>query len=161
MAPKPRRRANAIDDYQAAAERSARDAHAILKEDAPRTPAERDAIAALDRDRWVLWHAGDYSLGVIRLLSRAGLLLDKAHAEEMAKFDRGMADAARRERLADARLISNLDAAIERAATRLDGGEDPAAVAAWMRQVREAAAHDRDRAEDLGNPRPQMAGEDR
>lgn len=127
-----------------------RDARAILREDAPRTPAEQAAIDALDKDRWILWHADDYSVGVIRLLSRAGLLLDKAHAEEMAKADRVMADIARRERLADTHCISAFATAAEQAATRLDGGEDPAKVAAWLRQVRAAAFRTRDQ-ERRGN----------
>ncbi|MEU8199557.1 hypothetical protein AB0C10_37820 [Microbispora amethystogenes] len=132
------------DTYTAAIRQAEREAKAILREDAPRTPAEQAAIDALNARRWVLWHADDYSLGVIRLLSCAGLLVDKAHAEEMAKADRVNAELARRDRLADARLISTLDAVIEQVADRLERGGTPAEIAAWLRAARSAAHRARD-----------------
>lgn len=52
--------------------------------------AEQAAIACVKEHLWVLWHADDYAAGVIRLLSRAGLLRDRTREAEMAEADRAM-----------------------------------------------------------------------
>lgn len=126
---------------QATAEK---EALAILRENKPRTPVEQAAVDALDQRRWVLWHADDYSLGVILLLSHAGLLRDKAHEEQEDSAARSNARWVAEARTADAIQISTLDQAIDQACTRLAGSEDPADVAAWLKEIRSAAHAIRD-----------------
>lgn len=121
-------------------------AASILKESAPRTDAEQAAIDALDKRRWVLWHADDYSLGVIRLLSCAGLLRDKAHEEQQAKADTYWTAYSEQQRAANLRAVTRLDALAEQAADRLDKGDDPAEVSRWMRATREAISQAREAA---------------
>ncbi|SET50433.1 hypothetical protein [Nonomuraea wenchangensis] len=119
-----------------AATADAAQARAILREDQPLNPAEQAAVDALNERRWVLWHADDYSLGVILLLSRAGLLRDAAqeqHEERSLAVNARLTAEARR---ADAARISTLDTAIRQACDRLSAGEDPAVVAAWLKEVR-------------------------
>lgn len=118
---------------------SAEKARSILREDAPRTRAEQAAIDALDQHRWVLWHAHDYSLGVVRLLSNAGLLRDLA--QERLDDEAAIVNARlnERDRKRDAIRISTLDAAIQQACARLLAGDDPAVVAPWLASGRQSA----------------------
>lgn len=130
---------------QSLEESSKKEAHAILREDKPISPVEQAAVAALDQHRWVLWHANDYSLGVILLLSRAGLLRDKAHEQEMDKADASEARLVTEKRMKDAISISTLSDAMSQAAGRLEGGAEPAEVAAWLQKIRDLAMETRDR----------------
>ncbi|MFI7125952.1 hypothetical protein ACIBQ1_09680 [Nonomuraea sp. NPDC050153] len=118
-------------DSEAAAE-----ARAILREDAPRSAPEQAAIDALDQYRWVMVHAYDYSLGVIRLLSNAGLLRDLAHEKQEEANLISNARLIERDRKRDARRITALDTAIQQACDRLSTGDDPGEVAAWLKDVR-------------------------
>ena len=115
---------------------AAAEARSILREDAPRSAPEQAAIDALDQYRWVMVHAHDYSLGVIRLLSNVGLLRDKAQEELLDNAARIDAKHVAERRRADAVRIHNLDTAISQACDRLSAGEDPAEVAAWLKDIR-------------------------
>jgi len=112
-----------------------RDALAILRENDPRTPAEQAALNAVEGRRWVLLHAADYSTGVVLLLSRAGLLRDKAHEEHrdrVAASDKEWRD---RRQAADRRAITAYIELAALAAGRLEDGADPAEVAAQLRDL--------------------------
>ena len=61
----------------------AEEAAAILAPGRDPDRAEQAALDYVDKRRWVLWHAENYAAGVIRLLSHAGLLRDRAHEAEM------------------------------------------------------------------------------
>ncbi len=141
---------SATDSHAASVADASEKAAAILREDAPRTAPEQAALAVLEDNRWVLWHAHDRDLGVIRLLSRAGLLRDKAEAERQDRSVRAAMASTARERQANAVMISTLDGAIEQAGARLDAGEEPADVAAWLRLVQTAASRTRDAARSEG-----------
>lgn len=59
--------------------------------------AEQAALDCVRKQAWVLWHADDYAAGVVRLLSRAGLLRDRereAEAEEAGRVMRRLEDEA-------------------------------------------------------------------
>jgi hypothetical protein len=131
------------EQRQVAAER---EAAAILKEKAPRTPAEQAAIDALNQRRWVLWHAEDYSLGVIRLLSCADLLRDKEHEKRQAKADQFWSGYSERTRAAERTALGRLSSLADAAADRLDAGDDPAQVAKWLREARNAISEAREKA---------------
>ena len=125
---------------------SATRAAAILRENAPHSPAEQAAVDALDKNRWVLYHASDYSLGVIRLLHQARLLRDPAH-EARLEQDAAVERRLREQRdVADRRAFSNFNALIEQAAKKLDDGESAAEVASWMRQMNARISAQRDQA---------------
>lgn len=128
---------------QAAAAREAAD---ILQEKAPRTAAEQAAINVLDERRWVLWHANDYSLGVIRLLSLRGLLRDVEHEKQQAKADQFWAGHGERTRAAERTALGRLTALVDQASERLDAGDDPAEVAKWLREGRDRISEARERA---------------
>lgn len=115
---------------------SAAAARSILRENAPRTAPEQAAIDALEQYRWVLVHANDYRLGVVRLLSNTGLLRDLAHERQEETNAVSNARLIERDRKRDARRISTLATAIEQACARLDAGDDPREVAAWLVEVR-------------------------
>lgn len=132
------------EQRQAAA---AREAAGILQEEAPRTPAEQAAINVLDERRWVLWHADDYSLGVIRLLSLRGLLRDVEHEKQQAKADQFWAGHTERTRVAERAALGRLNVLVEQAADRLDAGDDPAEVAAWLRATRDRISEAREKAD--------------
>jgi hypothetical protein len=121
-----------------------RDAHAILREDDPRTPAEQAALDAVDARRWVLWHADDYATGTVLLLSRAGLLRDTAHEEQQGRAT--LSDKAWRDRrqTADRQAIAALTELAELAAGRLEAGDDPAEVAAQLRDLASRIGERRD-----------------
>ena len=121
-----------------------RDAFAILREDHPRTPAEQAALDAVDARRWVLWHAGDYATGTVLLLSRAGLLRDTAHEEQQARA--ALSDKAWRDRrqAADRRAITALTELAALTAGRLEEGDDPAEVAAQLRDLASRIGERRD-----------------
>jgi hypothetical protein len=125
---------------------AAREAADILTEKAPRTAAEQAAINALDERRWVLWHADDYSLGVIRLLSLRGLLRDVEHEKQQAKADEFWAGHSERARAAERTALGRLTALVDRTADRLDAGDDPTEVAKWMRATRDAITEAREKA---------------
>jgi hypothetical protein len=65
----------------------ARQAAAAMHEDRPLNPVETAAKEALERKAWVLWHAEDYSEGVIRLLHSAGMLRDRDAEKRQAEAD--------------------------------------------------------------------------
>lgn len=132
--------------YEQRRAKDAREAAEILQEQAPRTPAEQAAINVLDERRWVLHHANDYSLGVIRLLSLRGLLRDIEAEKRQAKADRFWTDHATQVRAADRTAISQLDAIVEQAADQLDAGTDPAKVAKWLRASQGAVSRARENA---------------
>lgn len=127
-------------------EAAAREAAGILQETAPRTPAEQAAINVLDERRWVLWHADDYSLGVIRLLSLRGLLRDVAHDKAQADAERFWSAQSERTRAADRAALGRLSDLADQAADRLDAGDDPAEVAAWLRETRDRISEAREKA---------------
>ncbi|HEY9441457.1 MAG TPA: hypothetical protein VIS29_23005 [Streptomyces sp.] len=133
------------DTYQTGLAEAARKAAAILREDADRTRPEKAALDVLRERAWVLWHAHDRDLGVVRLLSAAGLLRDAEHEEQALRAAVANAKAVEAQRVADARLISTLGEAVEQACGRLEAGGDGREVAEWLRAVRKAAwdAHDR------------------
>jgi hypothetical protein len=131
------------EQRQAAAARQAAD---ILQEKAPRTPAEQAAIDVLNERRWVLWHAEDYSLGVIRLLSLRGLLRDVEHEKTQAHVDQVWTAHAERTRTAERTALGRLGALAEEAADRLDAGDDPAEVAKWLREACDAISQAREKA---------------
>lgn len=121
-----------------------REALAILREEDPRTPAEQAAINAVHERRWVFVHADDYGTGVVLILSRAGLLRDTAHEEHlnrMALSDKMLRD---RGQTADRHAITALTELAAMSARRLENGDDPAEVAA---ELRELAARIRERRE--------------
>jgi hypothetical protein len=125
---------------------TAHEAAELLQEKAPRTAAEQAAINALNERRWVLWHANDYSLGVIRLLSLRGLLRDTEQEKQQAKADQFWAGHSERTRAAERTALGRLTALADQAADRLDDGDDPAEVAKWMRATRDAITEAREKA---------------
>lgn len=122
-----------------------RDALAILREDDSRAPAEQAAIDAVEARRWVPLHAADYATGVVLLLSRAGLLRDKAHEEQQNRA--GLSDKAWRDRsqVADRQAITALTELASLAAGRLEDGADPAEVAVQLRDLAARIGERRDR----------------
>lgn len=122
---------------KAAVKDTAAEARSILCEDAPRSAAEQAAVDALDKKLWALWHADDYRLGVVLLLSRAGLLRDVAHEREMDEGLIANARLSREDHLKDKRRISALMSAIDQACDQLAAGNDPAEVSARLKDVRD------------------------
>jgi hypothetical protein len=113
-----------------------------LREDSPLSPPEQDAVNAMRDHLWILWHANDHTLAVILMLSRLGLLRDRAaeqHADHVASIDGQLRDQASR---AAGRAINRLSDLIEATAARLESGESPQDVAVWLR------------AEQLADPGP-------
>jgi hypothetical protein len=141
-------KADTHEQRQAAAAREAAD---ILQEKAPRTAAEQAAINVLNERRWVLWHAEDYSLGVIRLLSLRGLLRDIEHEKQQAKADQFWSEHSERARVADRAALGRLSVLAEQAADRLDAGDDPADVAKWLRETRDRITEAREKATSTTN----------
>lgn len=125
-------------------ESAAREAAGILQEDAPRTAAEQAAIDVLDQRRWVLWHAKDYSLGVIRLLSLRGLLRDTSQEKKQAQAERFWSEHSERTRAADRAAVGRLAELADAAAERLERGDAPGEVAEWLRSAREAICEARE-----------------
>lgn len=121
-------------------------AAAILREDIPHSPAEQAAMNALDKDRWVLWHADDHMLGVVRMLHRAGLLRDPADEARRNQADEANARFVRQRHAASQRALSSHHQLVEQAVKKLEDGQPAAEVAAWMREMRTAISerHDRD-----------------
>ncbi|MTE20321.1 hypothetical protein F0L17_14630 [Streptomyces sp. TRM43335] len=122
--------------YHQRREQAAAEATAFLRENDDRTSAERAAIDAIDQRMWILWHANNRDLGVILVLSRAGLLRDPADEARRAQADLVMGRAAAREHRADRIAAGRYCALIEEAADRLEAGEDPALIATRMRAAR-------------------------
>lgn len=125
---------------------TAEEAAAFLRENAPRNPAEQAALDAMGTKRWVLWHAHDANLAVVLMLSRFGLLRDKAAEQRQERTARVDAQLRERDRLADQVALSRLGELVEQAATRLAAGDNPAEVADWMRRIQESITETRDRA---------------
>jgi uncharacterized protein YfaA (DUF2138 family) len=121
-----------------------RKATAYLRENDARTVVETVALDVLKKRAWTLWHAEDRDLGIVLVLSRAGLLRDVEHEKQQALSAHISASLAERDRAADGIAITHLDALTEQAADRLDAGDDPREVAAWMRRTREAISARRD-----------------
>ena len=59
----------------------------ILAADRDPDRAEQAAINCLRNQAWVLWHADDYAVGAVRLLSQVGLLRDPAREAELKDAD--------------------------------------------------------------------------
>lgn len=127
-------------------DQAAVEAAAYLREDAPRTPAEQDAFNAIRNRLWMLLHADDYATGVVLVLSRAGLLRDRAEERRQDAADRLQAASAERTRTADQVALGRLYCLAGEGADRLDAGEEPAAVAAWLRKMRDAILDAQERA---------------
>ncbi|NUK07489.1 hypothetical protein HRW18_05560 [Streptomyces lunaelactis] len=125
---------------------TAAEAAAILRETDPRNPAEQAALDALNKRLWILWHAQDPNLGVVLLLSRAGLLRDKEREAETDKFATWSVKDTARDRAINATHINCLDNVLDIAAEELDAGKNPAEVAAWLRERRAALTAEADRA---------------
>ncbi|MFI0900595.1 hypothetical protein [Streptomyces sp. NPDC020983] len=121
-----------------------RQATAFLRENDPLTPIEKIAWAAIQERRWILWHANDIARGVLTVLSRAGLLRDTQHEQQQAQADTYWAGIAQQNRRADARAITNLNQLANQAADRLNAGDNPQVVAAWLRTTQEAISKQRD-----------------
>jgi hypothetical protein len=121
-----------------------RQAAAFLRENHPLTPAEEAAWAAIQERRWVLWHATDYARGVLTVLSRASLLRDPQHEQQQFRADTFWAGVAAQNRSADARAITSLGHLAAQAADRLDAGDNPREVAAWLRTTQVAISEQRD-----------------
>lgn len=124
-------------------------AAAIIATHGKRTAAEQAALDVVDNDRWVLWHTDgltDYALAVIRLLSRADLLRDKEHEKQQAKADQFWSGHSERTRAADRTALGRFSTLAEQAADRLDAGGDPAEVAKWLRETRDAISEAREKA---------------
>jgi hypothetical protein len=64
------------------------DAAPYLHEDEPLRSAEQAAMAMLTEKLWVLHHARDHVRGVVVLLSRAGLLVDREYTARMDAIQR-------------------------------------------------------------------------
>lgn len=117
---------------------AAKKAAAILRENEPLNAAEQAATDAVRGDAWVLWHTStimEYSHGVIRLLSRAGLLRDKADEARAAAVHSSASEQQRRDLAANLCAVSSLYALVDEAAHQLDAGTDPAKVAEALRQA--------------------------
>lgn len=124
-------------------------AAAIIAEKRPHSPAEQAALDVVDEDRWVLWHTDamtDLALAVIRLLSRADLLRDKEHEKQQAKADQFWSAEGERRRSAERTALGRLNELADRAADRLDAGDDPAEVAKWLRETRDRISEAREKA---------------
>ena len=109
-----------------------------LRENDPRNPAEQAALAAINTRRWILWHSNDRDLGVILLLSRLGLLRDRAYEEHESRTAQSMARIAARDRHVDKTTLRRLEELAEVAATQLEAGDDPHEIAKWIRDTRTA-----------------------
>ncbi|MEU3613424.1 hypothetical protein ABZ725_14070 [Streptomyces sp. NPDC006872] len=133
------------DDRKVWADKAA----AIIAAGAKRTPAEQAALAAVDEKRWVLWHTDamtDLALAVIRILSGADLLRDKEHEKQQAKADQFWSGHSERTRAAERAALGRFTALADQAADRLDTGDDPAAVAKWLRETRDRINEAREKA---------------
>jgi hypothetical protein len=125
---------------------AAEKAASFLRENDERTPIEQAVLDAMEGHYWILHHAHTPSLGVVLLLSRLGLLRDKAYEQHLARLDLAEAERRGRHQLADHTAIRHLDALAEQAADKLAAGEEPAEVAAWMRAIRGQINDARDKA---------------
>lgn len=122
-----------------------REALAILREDDPRTPAEQAALNAVEARRWVPVHAADYSTAIVLLLSRAGLLRDTDHEKQQNRAALSDKEWRDRAKAADRRAITAFAELTTMAAARLENGDDPAEVAAQLRDLAGRIASRRDR----------------
>jgi hypothetical protein len=121
-----------------------REALGILRETAPLSPAEQAAANAIRDAQWILWHADDRDLAVALILSRAGLLRDRAYEQQQNRAAAIDTEHRDRRRRTDATTISRLTELIGWAATQLDNGHDPARVAEQLRAQANRASADRD-----------------
>jgi hypothetical protein len=106
------------------AETDAKKAAEILALDRKPGRAEQAALDHIKEQAWALWHADDYAAGVVRLLSRAGLLRDRDRESELKDADRVMR---RLDDEASAKLKRELSAALAEV-DRLRAAESPADV---------------------------------
>ena len=104
-------------------------AAAILREGAPLDPAEQAAEKVIREGKWILWHADDRDLGVIRLLHRVGLLRDLDHEKELKQADASMRRLGERDRKADQILAIRLSNLVGEAVNALRDGRDPGRLA--------------------------------
>lgn len=94
--------------------------------------AEQAALDHLGERRWILWHADDYAAGVVRVLSAAGLLRDRVQEAEATEGHAVLRRLSDRERVLNIRRTYLLDQLVSDAAEQLQGGDDPADVAAFL-----------------------------
>lgn len=122
-------------------------AAAILREGAPLEPAEQAAEKVIRDSKWILWHADDRDLGVIRLLHRARLLRDVDHEKEMEKAHASMRRLDKRDNTANRALAATLSALVDEAIGALREGRDPGQLADQMeaayQRATERAEHER------------------
>jgi hypothetical protein len=132
---------------EAAVSEHAEKAAAILREGKPLDPAERAAEKVIRDSKWILWHADDRDLGVIRLLHRAGLLRDLDREKEREEADASMRRIGERDRKADRILATRLSNLVSEAITALRDGRDPGQLAdqieAAYQRAQDAAEQER------------------
>lgn len=137
---------------------SHRTATSHLREGAPLSPPEQAAADAINEAKWILWHAHDRDLGVALVLSRAGLLRDKAYEEHLHRAAASDKEWRDRKQAADRRAITALTELVALAAGRLEDGADPAEVAA---QLRDLASRIGERREQQSSPTaPDASGQE-
>lgn len=137
------------DKYDTRNDDAAAKAAAILRENDPLNSREQAAMDTITERAWVLWHTStimSYAHGVIRLLSSAQLLRDKAHEDEQEQALAVEAGLREERRARDVRAISQLDAVLAQAVTALRNGEPPADVADRLESQRDRVFAARDRA---------------
>ena len=125
----------------------AKKAAAILREGSPLDPAEQAAEKAIREGKWILWHAGDRDLGVIRLLHRAGLLRDPAEEKRKEESVASMRRLGERDRRADRALLGALAQIVTESVAALREGGDAGDLAdrieAAYRRAQDAAERTR------------------
>ena len=122
-------------------------AAAILREGKPLDPAEQAAEKVVKEGKWILWHANDRDLGVIRLLHGAGLLRDLAREKEREEAAASMRRIGERDRKADRILATRLSNLASEAIHTLRDGRDPSQLAdqieAAYQRAQDAAEQER------------------
>jgi hypothetical protein len=134
-----------------------RQATAFLRENDPLTPVETVAWNVVKERAWTLWHAKDRDLGIVLVLSRAGLLRDIEHEQRTARAGTYWAGVAATHRAADGTALTRHGQLAEQAAERLDRGDDPREVAAWLREMTAAISKQRETARASSPAEPSEA----
>ena len=116
-------------DHTTSRKELTRHAAATLREGKPLDPAEQAAEKVVKAGKWILWHADDRDLGVIRLLHRAGLLRDLDREKEREEADVSMRRIGERDRKADRILATRLSNLVSEAVSALREGRDPSQLA--------------------------------